>query len=222
MFIRYEDGDEEDRVPAAFVRRAAAPAVEAPIDEPVAEEPVDEPDFLAGIEDELGLKKPKTPADEPSQPANPSSDDDLSDVLAGLDDDLPGLDPEKPAEAPRDEPSNTEEPQQPDPVTEPERPTEEAPTFAQPPTTPAAASDLSDVEELEPFKPKTPAAADDLSDVEELEPEPAKPAPAKPATPPVTETFAIGARIEARFNGSDAWYPGKIFAVHPDLSLIHI
>ena len=75
---------------------------------------------------------------------------------------------------------------------------------------------MSDVEELEPFKPKTPAAADDLSDVEELEPERAKPAPAKPATPPATETFAIGARIEARFNGSDAWYPGKIFTAHPD------
>ena len=75
---------------------------------------------------------------------------------------------------------------------------------------------MSDVEELEPFKPKTPAAADDLSDVEELEPAPAKPASAKPSTPPAMETFAIGARIEARFNGSDAWYPGKVFAVHPD------
>mmetsp|Transcript_7324 Transcript_7324/g.21778 ORF Transcript_7324/g.21778 Transcript_7324/m.21778 type:complete len:2162 (-) Transcript_7324:11-6496(-) len=236
--IHYDDGDEEDRVPAAFVRKA----------EPVAEEPAaaaagddDGDDFLAGIEDELGLnttaQKSETPADEPSQPANPSSDDDLSDVLAGLDDDLPGLDLEKPVEAPREpeptpapeperlaeaapetpaaELSDAEEPKQPDPET-PELPTEEAPTFAQPPTTPAAASDLSDVEELEPFKPKTPAAADDLSDVEELEPEPAKPAPAKPATPPATETFAIGARIEARFNGSDAWYPGKVFTAHPD------
>ena len=92
-----------------------------------------------------------------------------------------------------------EEPKQPDPEPEPELPTEEAPTFAQPPTTPAAASDLSDVEELEPFKPKTPAAADDLSDVEELEPEPAKPAPAKPATPPQRRLHAIGARVEARF-----------------------
>ena len=96
-----------------LLRKADAPAAEEPIDEPAAEEPADEPlpadeppadeppaavagevddgdDFLAGIEDELGLnttaQKSETPADEPSQPANPSSDDDLSDVAPYRDD----------------------------------------------------------------------------------------------------------------------------------------
>jgi len=159
-YVHFDDGDTEDNVPAAYIRKAA-PAVEEPIDEPlpadelpaeVADKVDDGDDFLAGIEDELGLdttaQESETPADdeppksaEPSQPANPSSDDDLSDVLADLDEDLPGLDLEKPAE--------------------PEE-------------------------------------------------------PARPPAPATEPAFAVGSHVEARFNGSDAFYPGKIFAAHPD------
>ena len=67
-------------MPAAFVRKADACAAEDPIDEPVAEVPAaaadgDGDDFLAGIEDELGLNKkadeePPVESAEPSQPAN--------------------------------------------------------------------------------------------------------------------------------------------------------
>jgi hypothetical protein len=95
---------------------------------------------------------------------------------------------------------------------------------ARPARTPAADDDLSDVEELgATLKPETPAA-DDLSDAEELEPAPAKPAnpvaSSFAASPerepaPVVE-FAVGTRVEARFNGGEQYYPGKIFAVHPD------
>jgi len=98
VYVRFDDGDEQDNVPAADVRKADSPAAEEPAD----------------------------------------------DILADLEEDLPGLDLEKPAE--------------------PEEPTK-------------------------PTKP--PAAA----------PEPA---------------FAIGARVEARYNGGESWYPGKIFTVHPD------
>ena len=82
FIIRYEDGDEEDRVPAAFVRKADAPAAEEPIDEPAAEEPAaaaagdddgdDGDDFLAGIEDELGLNK-KADEEPPVESASPRS-----------------------------------------------------------------------------------------------------------------------------------------------------
>ena len=45
---------------------------------------------------------------------------------------------------------------------------------------------------------------------------PAEPAePEEPAKPPAP-AFAIGARVEARYNGGESWYPGKIFTVHPD------
>ena len=78
-------------MPAAFVRKADACAAEDPIDEPVAEVPAaaadgDGDDFLAGIEDELGLdttaekadEKPPVKSAEPSRPATTSHDDDLS------------------------------------------------------------------------------------------------------------------------------------------------
>jgi len=165
-YIRFDDGDEEDRVPAASIRKVDAPAAEAPAadEPPVASEPTaadDEgDDILAGLED-LGLNTtaqtppPAEPA-EPSKaildkleepikrPESPSDDDILSDI-----EDLPGLDLEEPTEAPRD------------------------------------------VEEPEPA-PRKPSATED--------------APA----------FAIGARVEARFNGGEAWYPGKVFSAHPD------
>ena len=70
-------------MPASSVRKADAPAAEEPIDEPAAEEPADEPlpadeppaavagevddgdDFLAGIEDELGLRTTAEKTEEP-------------------------------------------------------------------------------------------------------------------------------------------------------------
>ena len=49
---------------------------------------------------------------------------------------------------------------------------------------------------------------------------PEKPAepqePTKPEEKPAEPAFAIGARVEARYNGGESWYPGKIFSAHPD------
>ena len=71
-----------------------------------------------------------------------------------------------------------------------------------PPTTPDDRLMFSRTSRRRPLEtaqlPKTPAA-EDLSDAEELEP--SKPAP----------EFAVGARVEARFEGGDKWYPGKVF-----------
>ena len=63
---------------------------------------------------------------------------------------------------------------------------------------------------------------DILADFEEDLPgldleKPEEPAePEEPAKPPAEPAFAIGARVEARYNGGESWYPGKVFTAHPD------
>ena len=108
-----------------------------------------------------------------------------------------------------------EEPKQPDPETEPELPTEETPTFAQPPTTPGGERPLGRRRTRCPASQRRLRQQDGCyplprrrrSSAEQLEPAP--PSRQTPWRHRNGDVRDRGPRRGKRFNGSGQYYPGK-------------